>query len=104
MDDELREKLAMWKVQPEIPPDFQRGVWNRIAARETRPSKSHFLPVWALRLISMPGLAASVIVLSASIGAGLGLIESAQANTQNWKTLEAKYVQSIDPYEHLQSY
>ncbi|HEX3446524.1 MAG TPA: hypothetical protein VHS80_17550 [Chthoniobacterales bacterium] len=104
MDDELRKKLAAWKVRPEIPPDFQRGVWNRIAARETRPSKSHFLAAWAVRLVSMPGLAATVIVLSASIGASLGLIESAHANSQNWKTLEAKYVQSIDPNEQLRSH
>lgn len=104
MHDELKKQLASWKVQPEIPPDFQRGVWNRIAAREVKSPKPHFLTIWAVRLVSMPGLAACVITVGALTGAGLGLVESTQANTRNWKTLEAKYVQSIDPYEHLRSY
>jgi type VI protein secretion system component VasK len=104
MDDELKEKLASWKVQPEIPPDFQRGVWNRIAAREARSAKPHFLTIWAIRLIRTPALAACAVALSALTGAGLGLVESNRANIENWKTLETKYVQSIDPYEHLRSY
>jgi hypothetical protein len=35
------------------------------------------------------------------MGTGLGLIESSQANTKNWKMLETRYVQSVDPYVHL---
>lgn len=104
MDDELRKKLASWKVQPEIPPDFQQGVWTRIAAREARSSKRYFLPAWATSLFGTPRLAACAVALSALIGTGLGLLESTKANTRNWKTLEAKYVQSIDPYEHIRSY
>ena len=104
MDEELRKKLASWKVQPQVPPDFQRNVWNRIAARAVRSSKPHSLLVLFARLLGTPRLAACAIALSAVIGAGLGLLESARVNTENWKTLEAKYVQSIDPYEHLKSY
>ena len=104
MHDELREKLASWKVQPQIPADFQRGVWDRIAVREVRFSKPNFVMAWAVALIKQPAVAACTLVLSALIGAGLGLAESGRANTENWKLLEAKYVQSIDPNEHLQSY
>jgi hypothetical protein len=104
MDEELRKKLASWKVQPEIPPDFQRGVWTRIAARETRSSKRYFLPAWVTSIFGTPRLAVCAVALSALIGAGLGLVESTKANTRNWKTLEAKYVQSVDPYEHIRSY
>lgn len=101
MDDELREKLASWTVQPEIPADFQSGVWRKIAARESNSPKSPFLSLLAIRWIGLPRLAICVIVLGGLGGAGLGLIESSQANTKNWKMLEARYVQSIDPYVHL---
>jgi hypothetical protein len=104
MDDELRKKLASWKVQPEIPPDFQRSVWTRIAAREAKSSKASFPSFSAIRWVNLPRLAAFTFVLSGLAGAGLGLAESSQINTNNWKTLEAKYVQSIDPYERLRSY
>ena len=104
MDDELRKKLALWKVKPEIPPDFQQGVWTRIAAREARSSKRYFLPAWAISFFGTPRLAVCAIAVSALIGAALGLVESSRANTESWKTLEAKYVQSIDPYEQLRSY
>jgi hypothetical protein len=104
MDDELKKKLASWKVRPEVPPDFQRGVWNRIAARESQSSNGPLESLLAIRWLTLPRLAVCAFVLSGFIGTGLGLIESAQANTKNWKMLEAKYVQSIDPYEHLGTY
>ena len=103
-DDELKKKLASWKVQPEVPPDFQRGVWNRIAARESRSSKGLVESLLAIRWLTLPRLAVWAFVLSGFTGTGLGLIESAQANTKNWKKLEAKYVQSVDPYQHLGTY
>ena len=41
-DDQLKEKLASWEVRPEIPPDFQRNVWQKIAVRESKPKLSLF--------------------------------------------------------------
>jgi hypothetical protein len=104
MDDELRKKLASWKVQPEIPPDFQRRVWDRIAAREAKSSRSLLANLLAIPWLTPPRLAACAFVLSVFIGACLGLLESTNANTKTWKTLEAKYVQSVDPYQHLGTY
>jgi hypothetical protein len=103
MDDELKKKLASWKVQPEIPPDFQRSVWQKIAVRESKP-KLPLLGDWSISLLRTPRLAACAIFLGAFVGAGLGLAESSQANSRNWKSLEAKYVQTIDPYKHLRTY
>jgi hypothetical protein len=104
MDDELRKKLASWKVQPEIPPDFQRDVWRRIAAREARPSQAPFQCLWAIRWLGLPQVAALAFVLAGLTGTGLGLVKSSEANAKNWKSLEAKYVQSIDPYERIRTY
>jgi hypothetical protein len=33
-EEDLSGKLRAWKVSPPLPPDFQREVWQRIAARE----------------------------------------------------------------------
>jgi hypothetical protein len=104
MDDELRKKLASWKVQPEIPPDFQRGVWSRIAARGARSSKGPSLSLWAIRWAGLPQVAAFAFVLAGLTGTGLWLLKSSEANAKAWKALEAKYVQSIDPYEHIGTY
>jgi len=101
-DDELREKLALWKVEPQIPPDFQRNVWQKIAVRESKP-KLPLFGNWNISWLRTPAFATCVIVLGGLAGTGFGLIESSQANSRNWKSLEAKYVQSIDPYEHLRT-
>jgi hypothetical protein len=103
-DDELRKRLAAWEVQPQIPPDFQDSVWQKIAARESKRSKEPWFGKWRISWLSAPQLATCAIVLGAFVGTGLGLVESSQSNSRNWKSLEAKYVQSIDPYEHLRTY
>jgi hypothetical protein len=102
-DDQLRQRLALWEVRPEIPPDFQRKVWQKIAVRESKP-KSPLFGNSNISWLSTPALATCVIILGGLAGTGFGLIESSQANSRNWKSLEAKYVQSIDPYEHLRTY
>ena len=104
MDDELKKRLDSWKVEPEIPPDFQRGVWRRISLSESESPRARFFGVWAIPRFSVPQLAAFMITLGVFAGSGFGVIESSQANVKNWKTLEAKYVQSVDPYEHLRTY
>jgi len=104
MDDELKKELASWKVQPQIPPDFQRSVWTRISLRELGSPKAWLFGIWTIPQFSLPQLVAFAILLGALAGTGLGFVESSQANTKNWKTLESKYVQSINPYEHFRIY
>jgi len=102
-DDQLKEKLASWEVRPEIPPDFQRNVWQKITVRESKPKLSLF-GSWSTSWLRPPRLATCAIILGGLAGTGFGLIESSQANSRNWKTLEAKYVQSVDPYQQLRTY
>jgi hypothetical protein len=102
-DDQLKEKLALWEVRPEIPPDFQRNVWQKITVRESKPKLSLF-GSWSTSWLRPPRLATCAIILGGLAGTGLGLIEASQANSRNWKTLEAKYVQSVDPYQQLRTY
>jgi hypothetical protein len=102
-DDQLRQKLASWEVRPEIPPDFQRNVWQKITVGESKP-KLPLFGNWDISWLRTPWLATCAIILGGLAGAGFGLVESSQANSRNWKGLEAKYVQSVDPYEHVRTY
>jgi hypothetical protein len=102
MDDELRQKLASWEVRPEIPLDFQRNVWQKIAVNESK-RKMPLSGIWNVSWLNLSRLATCAIVLGGLAGTALGLFESSQANSRNWKSLEAKYVQSIDPNEHLRT-
>jgi hypothetical protein len=103
-DEELRKKLASWEVRPRIPPHFQRDVWQKIAIRESKSSQLPLFGNWNISWLNVPRLATCAIIVGGLAGTGLGLVESSQANSRNWKGLEAKYVQSIDPYEHVQTY
>jgi hypothetical protein len=102
-DRELQEKLQAWRVDIDVPVDFQREVWSRIAAREAVDGGPAWL-TWVKRLLSSealfstPRLALAAVTISLLLGAGTGLVETGRSNTAVWKHLENQYVQSINPY------
>jgi hypothetical protein len=105
-DSELREKLAAWRIEERLPPDFQRRVWKRIAAREA----GNVDPPWLTWLgsllipatqVSVPRLALTAIALGLLVGTTTGVVEASRWNSATWNRLEAKYVQSIDPYQRI---
>ena len=102
-DSELQKKLQTWRVDIDVPADFQREVWSRIAAREAVAGGSAW-PTWVKRLFSSetlfstPRLALAAVTISLLLGAGTGLVETGRSNAAVWKHLENQYVQSINPY------
>ena len=107
-DSELREKLAAWRIEERLPPDFRQRVWKRIAARDA----DNLDPPWLTWLgsllipatqISVPRLALTAIALGLLIGTTTGVVEASRWNSATWNRLEAKYVQSIDPYQRIPS-
>ena len=107
-DSELREKLAAWRIEAQLPPDFQQRVWKRIAAREAE----NVDPLWLAWLgsllisatqVSVPRLALTAMAIGLLIGTTTGVVEASRWNSATWNRLEAKYVQSIDPYQRLSS-
>ena len=107
-DSELRDKLAAWRVEAQVPRDFQQRVWKRIAVREA----ANIDPAWLIWLksllisatrVSAPRLALTAIVCALLIGATTGLVEASRWNSVTWNRLEAKYVQSIDPFQRIPS-
>jgi hypothetical protein len=107
-DSELREKLAAWQIEARLPRDFQQRVWKRIAARE----EASVGPAWLIWLksllisattVSVQRLALTAVVVGMLIGTTTGLVEVSRYNSLTWNTLEAKYVQSIDPFQRIPS-
>jgi hypothetical protein len=104
-DSDLREKLAAWRIEARLPDDFQQRVWKRIAVREAANIDSPWLTwlgILAARL-SVPRLALTAVAAGLFIGAATGAVEASRWNTATWNRLEAKYVQSIDPYQRIPS-
>jgi hypothetical protein len=102
-DPELQKKLQTWRVDIDVPADFQREVWSRIAAHEAVDGDSAWLTgvkrlLSSATLFSTPRLALAAVTISLLVGAGTGLVETGRSNTAVWKHLENRYVQSINPY------
>jgi hypothetical protein len=107
-DSELRDKLAAWRIEPQVPRDFQQRVWKRIAVREA----ANIDPAWSIWLksllisatrVSVQRLALTAVVVGLLIGTTTGLVEASRWNSVTWNRLEAKYVQSIDPFQRIPS-
>ena len=107
-DSELREKLAAWRIEAQLPRDFQQRVWKRIATREA----GNVDPPWLTWLgtllisatqVSVPRLALAAIAIGLLIGSTTGVVEASRWNAATWNRLEARYVQSIDPYQRIPS-
>ena len=107
-DSELREKLAAWQIEAQLPRDFQQRVWKRIAVREAANVDSPWL-IWLKSCLisatrgSVPRLALAAVVVGLLIGTTTGVVEASRWNSATWNRLEAKYVQSIDPYQQIPS-
>ena len=107
-DSELREKLAAWRMEGHLPRDFQQRVWKRIAVREAANVDAPWLTWLRSRLISatrvsVPRLALAAVAVGLLIGTTTGVVEASRWNSTTWNRLEAKYVQSIDPYQRIPS-
>ena len=107
-ESELREKLAVWRIETELPHDFQQRVWKRIAMRDAGDVGPPWF-IWARGLlisatgVSVPRLALTSIAIGLLVGTTTGVLEAARWNSATWNRLEAKYVQSIDPYQRIPS-
>jgi hypothetical protein len=107
-DSELREKLATWQIEADLPQDFQQRVWKRIAMRDAADVD----PLWLVWLrsclisatrVSLPRLALTAIAIGLIVGVTTGVVEASRWNSATWNRLEARYVQSIDPYQRIPS-
>lgn len=96
-DDELTRLIRDNSPPPEFPASFQRQVWQRIAAFESKTfgaTLEHFAATY-LTWLSRPAIAVAVAVTIVVFGAGLGGIASERKNED---ALKNAYAASINPF------
>ena len=101
-DDALRAKLRAWQVDPEVPPGFQREVWQRIAAHQAAEGTS-LAARWREFLIGFlyrPVFAAVLMLVCLGGSFAYGRAKAAEANTLSWQHLEERYTLAINPLAH----
>lgn len=97
--DELSRKLRTWVVTPNVPADFQREIWQRLAVRPTANQEIS----WSALLLSLSALMAqprnAIVSFILLVGLGLGIahFQAAQSNERSWKSLEVRYANSVNP-------
>ena len=96
--DNLKGKLAAWRVEPEFRPDFNREVWRKIAASNPVQRENFWRNLFAALFIA-PRFAAVTAMGIAMLSLSLGTahVMARNANSRNWTMLQERYAQSIDP-------
>jgi hypothetical protein len=99
-DEDLRARLRSWRVQADVAPSFQAEVWRKIAARqataETPPPAVGWLG-WLIGRLGQPRYAVPVGLTLLAVSLGLARVQADSANGRTWRTLQTRYVVSIDP-------
>ncbi len=89
--DPLDDLLAVWQVEAEVPVEFRRQVWHRIAAdQEALPWSARLLSWWFQPRRLLASVAAAVL-----FGGLLGFVE---ANVHQ-KEAKAAYFSAINPLD-----
>jgi hypothetical protein len=97
--NDLRAKLAAWKVAPQMPGSFQREVWRCIAARQAERESAFWPRIsdWFFTRLVRPQYAAVLVMLSLAGSLGVAHMQAQDAMARHWKALEARYAASVDP-------
>jgi hypothetical protein len=102
-DTELKSLLQEWRVTSPLPPRFGEQVWKRIERAEV-PSISLIDAVraWFAMAFARPAFAVAYVSALLVMGLTLGFVQASNKATSLERQLEARYVQSIDPYQRGQ--
>lgn len=100
-DQPLNEVLAQWKVATSLPPRFREQVWRRIDNAEARKPESSLTVAlrWIDSAFRRPTLALSYVTVLLFIGLGVGYWQAQAKTAQSESKWQARYVQSVDPYQ-----
>ena len=96
----LEQTLQEWRVTTPLPPRFQEQVWKRIERAEI-PSISvlEALRAWIAVAFARPAFAVAYVSVLLVAGLAFGFVQANAKAAHLDRQLEARYVQSIDPYQ-----
>jgi hypothetical protein len=99
-DTELKSLLQEWRVTSALPPRFTEQVWKGIERAEV-PSVSFVDAVraWFAMAFARPAFAVAYVSALLVMGLTLGFVQANNKSARWERQLEARYVQSIDPYQ-----
>ena len=99
-DPALESTLRRWVVKDPLPPQFQAGVWQRIADAEARRalSSGEMLGRWLEAVLPRPKVALVYVTVLLGLGVLAGTWAAQRENTRLTATLGSRYVGSIDPF------
>ena len=100
-EENLKQQLAAWNVDIEVPPRFQANVWAQIATRESsRRSLWDQLGEWIATEFRKPRLATSAVALGLVLSSGIAYLQAQDSNVMVEKQLEVRYMETINPLAH----
>ena len=94
---ETSELLREWRIESELPQNFNAGVWRRIELAQTG-SRSNSLLGWAAELFSRPAMAAGYVAVALGVGVIGGQLEGSWHQQQAELEAKSRYIQTVDPY------
>jgi hypothetical protein len=104
-DDEsqLNRLLREWQVHEALPARFQEDVWQRIDRARSGPRVGalRFLARWLESPAPQPKFAIAYVAVLLAVGLAGGAWTAQRTNQRLHSELGKKYVQSIDPYQHV---
>jgi hypothetical protein len=101
--DDLGQVLGEWRVETPLPPRFKSAVWESIE-RQAAPDRTTLWSLaqeWLQATFSRPAVALAYCSVLLATGLGIGFMQGNQATERAGAQLEARYVQSIDPYRKV---
>ena len=99
-DEPLNRILQQWRVTTPLPPRFGEQVWKRIERAETPGvSLAEAARAWFAAAFARPAFAFAYVTVLLMIGHTVGALQASQTTVRWEQELEARYVQSIDPYQ-----
>src|SRR5690349_13160098 len=99
-DTDLNRLLHEWHITSPLPPRFSEQVWKRIERAETPTiSIRDALRAWIAVAFARPAFALAYVSVLLVAGLTLGFVQASQKAARWDRQLEARYVQSIDPYQ-----
>ena len=91
------ELLKKWSVDASVPTNFNSVVWRRIEACK-RVSVAEAFRQWILEQFARPAVAVAYLSMELAVGLAAAHVQSSKVLRERDSQLEARYVQSVDPY------
>tara|TARA_R110002096_G_scaffold385536_1_gene579378 strand:- start:13998 stop:14363 length:366 start_codon:yes stop_codon:yes gene_type:complete len=96
-DSQLKELLHSWDIEPKIPPDFDRAVWQRISSRQDDVRGLGKWLEFVGEQMARPRVAVSIALAVLTLTAFAAQIHSQLASHHTLQRLGERYAVTIDP-------